>query len=102
MPERIKFTTPQAIVFRGAELDGPVTVDPDTGAVSGTFSLLREDGKRWRSIPFTFDFPAAVANFSAALLRQIEKRVVKLEGVDVTLAGTIEAVQGEPINVVAR
>jgi hypothetical protein len=73
MAERIKFATPQAIVFRGAELDGPVTVDPDTGTVSGTFSLLREDGKR----------------------------TVILEGVDVALAGTIEAVQGEPINVVA-
>jgi hypothetical protein len=101
MAERIKFATPQAVVFRGAELDGPLTIDPDTGRVSGTFSLIRDDGKRWRSIAFSFDFPAAVSQFSAALLRQIEKRSIELDGATVVLAGTVEDKGGEPVSVVA-
>jgi hypothetical protein len=96
--QRIKFNTPVQIVFRGLEIDSITSIDLSSGTVTGFFSLLREDGKRWRSIPFSIQLSSATENFQTRVLNRLVNQVEKIDGVDANLAGVVEDVPpGTPI-----
>jgi hypothetical protein len=98
MALRIEFTAPLSLVFKGLEVDRIDHLDLETGTVSGYYSLLRADGKRWRSQPFSFVMPAALKNFVTAVLNRLTMFTDKLDGVDAPLTGTVKEVpDGTPI-----
>lgn len=96
--QRIEFASPQTVTWKGAELDGPYTVDPAAATVTGTFSLLRSDGKRYRSIPFTLQLSLAnVETLNDRVLARLAQQTLKLDNLDLVLAGAVTNVQGTPI-----
>lgn len=94
---RIKFTAPINVEFKALEID-TLRVNPDTGDVSGSYSLIKADGKRWRSIDFAFSMNAAVDNFVDKVLQRLANKVDQVDGQAANLAGTIEIVPvGSPV-----
>ena len=96
--QRIEFTTAQTVTWKGLQLDAPYTVDPAAGTIIGSFSLLRADGKGYRSVPFVLQLTLAnVEQLNQAVLNKLRQQTLKLDNLDLVLAGTVADVQGTPI-----